>query len=602
MPDPAVETDLLQVDDLVVEYLLDGGPVRAVDGVSFRIGTGEVFGLVGESGSGKSTLAQALLRLLLPPAVIRRGRVQLRGRDLLAMGEAQLRATRGRELSLVPQSGMNALNPLFPIGRQIAGAIRVHDRIDRAAADARAADLCQQVGLPRAAAGSYAHELSGGMRQRAVIAMALALRPALLIMDEPTAALDVILQREILAHILELQQRLRFSVLFISHDLALTLSLCSRVGVLHRGRLVDTGPGRQLRERPAHPYVRQLMSFSASPQRGEAGGAAAPTGEGAPPTLDLRPLLSVRGLGKTFVSGWGRRARRVRAVDDVSFDVGPGEAVALVGESGSGKSTILRLIARLLPAGAGEVRWKGRDVLRAERRPSLAYRSAVQIIFQDPFGALNPAHTIAYHLDRPLRLHRREPDRARRRQRLEALLQEVGLSPPAEIAGKYPHQLSGGQRQRVCIARALAVQPELVLADEPASMLDVSIRADVLAVLRRLKNERALASLYVTHDLAAARALADRILVLYGGQIVESGPAAAVLDAPAHPYTALLRAALPDADAPFAVPARRPDAAAAPGGCAFAGRCARAEDGCRAEPPALREIAPGRLVRCFHPL
>jgi oligopeptide/dipeptide ABC transporter ATP-binding protein len=589
------EADLLAVDDLAVDYLLDSGPLRAVDGVSFRIGAGEVFGLVGESGSGKSTLAQALLRLLLPPAVISRGRVRLRGRDLLAMSEDQLRATRGRELALVPQSGMNALNPLFPVGRQIADAIRVHEKADRAAAAARAADLCEQVGLPRAAAGGYAHELSGGMRQRAVIALALALRPALMILDEPTAALDVVLQREILAHILSLQERLRFSVLFISHDLRLTLALCNRVGVLHQGRLVDTGPGPHLRARDRPPYVRELM------------GALEVTTANPPPAPvpEGPPLLSVRGLQRIFVSGWGRRVRRVRAVDDVSFDVHAGEAVALVGESGSGKSTVLRLIARLLPPTEGAVLWQGRDLFRVERRPSLAYRAQVQIVFQDPFGALNPARTIGYHLERPLRLHRRLRDRAEHRRALEALLEEVGLTPPAAIAGRYPHQLSGGQRQRVCLARALAVQPALVLADEPASMLDVSIRAEVLAVLRRLKTERGLASLYVTHDLRGARALADRILVLYAGQIVESGPAAAVLDAPAHPYTALLRAALPDPDATAATFARweRPAEATTEGaGCRFFRRCPQAVDRCRDEPPPLEEIAPGRLLRCFRPL
>jgi peptide/nickel transport system ATP-binding protein len=276
-----------------------------------------------------------------------------------------------------------------------------------------------------------------------------------------------------------------------------------------------------------------------------------------------------------------------------------------VGESGSGKSTILRLIARLLAPSQGELLWKGKEVLREERRPSLVYRSQVQIIFQDPFGALNPARTIGYHLQRPLRLHRRLHERTERRRTLEALLEEVGLTPPAEIAAKYPHQLSGGQRQRVCIARALAVLPALVLADEPASMLDVSIRAEVLAVLRRLKNERGLASLYVTHDLQAARALADRILVLYAGQIMESGPAAAVLDAPAHPYTALLKAALPDPGAPpgaFSRWERPAEATVPPAGCSFAGRCSRSVDRCRAEPPALEEIAPGRLVRCFRPL
>jgi peptide/nickel transport system ATP-binding protein len=534
MPD----VDLLAVDGLTVDYLQDTGPVRAVDGVSFQVAPGEVFGLVGESGSGKSTLAQALLRLLLPPAVIAGGRVLLRGRDLVAASSKELLAVRGRQVSLVPQSGMNALNPLLPVTRQIADAIRAHEVVALGPARSQARELCQKLGLPPAAADGYPHELSGGMRQRAVIAMALALRPGLLILDEPTAALDVILARDILAQILALQAELRFSVLFISHDLALTLALCARVGVLHRGQLVETGPARELLGNPQHPYTRTLLGAYQSTARATPLRAPAPSGPA---------LLSVRGLSKTFVSGWGAGARRVRAVDDVSFDLRPGEALALVGESGSGKSTILRLIARLIAPNQGEIVWQGRNVLAEERRASLRYRAGVQMIFQDPFAALNPARRVAYHLQRALQLHGPRLDSAERQRRMHALLESVGLTPPDEVAARYPHQLSGGQRQRVCIARALAVAPALILADEPASMLDASIRLEVQAILQRLKAERGLSFLYVTHDLVGARAFADRMLVLHGGRIVESGPTAELLDRPAHPYTAQLLAALPAA-------------------------------------------------------
>jgi oligopeptide/dipeptide ABC transporter ATP-binding protein len=463
-----------------------------------------------------------------------------------------------------------------------------------AAARSRARDLCQQLGLPRDAADSYPHELSGGMRQRAVIAMAMALRPGLLILDEPTAALDVILARDILAQILALQAELRFSILFISHDLALTLALCARVGVLHRGRLVESAPVRELLGSPRHPYTRELLGAFQSTSRATPVRAPGPAGPA---------LLSVRGLGKTFVSGWGRGARRVRAVDDVSFDLRPGEALALVGESGSGKSTIVRLIARLLAPSQGEIVWQGRNVLAEERRrASLRYRAAVQMIFQDPFAALNPARRVSYHLERALQLHGPRLEKAERERRMFSLLESVGLTPPAEVAARYPHQLSGGQRQRVCIARALAVAPALLLADEPASMLDASIRLEVVAILQRLKTERGLAFLYVTHDLVGARAFADRVVVLYAGRIVESGPTAEVLDQPAHPYTAQLLAALPDLTGPAPrLAAWQPGTAEATSahGCAVAHRCPRVVDRCRGEVPDLREIAPGRLVRCF---
>jgi peptide/nickel transport system ATP-binding protein len=313
---------------------------------------------------------------------------------------------------------------------------------------------------------------------------------------------------------------------------------------------------------------------------------------------DRVPLLAVRGLGKRFTTRVGLRRRHVDALADLSFDVHPGEVVALVGESGSGKSTAARLIARLMPASAGSIRFAGEEILDRRRAP-LAFRARVQMIFQDPFASLNPVHTVGYHLERPLRRHRKARSRAEVAARVAELLETVGLTPAAELAGKHPHQLSGGQRQRVSIARALAVDPDLILADEPTSMLDASIRIGVLNLLRELKERRRIALLFITHDLASARYLADRTLVLFAGHLVESGPTDEVLGEPAHPYTRLLLASLPDPARPLT--AAPPVAASAPapaGGCPLAGRCPAVHDRCRRELPALHELAPGRRVRC----
>ena len=317
---------------------------------------------------------------------------------------------------------------------------------------------------------------------------------------------------------------------------------------------------------------------------------------------DTAPLLDVRGLARRFTVRDGLRTRTLHALRDVSFDVHRGEAVALVGESGSGKSTAARLIARLLPASAGEIRVAGDDVLRRRRVP-LAYRARVQMIFQDPFASLNPVHTVGYHLARPLLRHGKARGRAAVTARVHELLEAVGLTPAAELAARHPHQLSGGQRQRVAIARALAVDPALILADEPTSMLDASIRIGVLNLMRDLKEQRGIAFLFITHDLASARYLADRTLVMYAGQIVEGGPSADVMSAPVHPYTRLLLASLPDRHGSFLRPAAAPAppplaAAADPAGCPFAGRCPAVHDRCRRDPPELRPIAAGRLVRC----
>jgi peptide/nickel transport system ATP-binding protein len=523
----------LEIKDLVVEYLFDSGPVRVLDGVSFTLSAGRALAVVGESGSGKTSLCQALLRLLPAPAVIAGGRVDICGREVTAAGEIELRALRGQQAAFVPQSAMNALSPLRSIGAHLRDAITAHGA---GASGPRIADLLTLVGLDPALARAFPHQLSAGMRQRVVIALALAHDPALLILDEPTAALDTISTRALCRQLQQLRDRKGFALLLVTHDLPLALGLCDRVGVLHRGSLVELASSAQLRDHPRHPQAvalvraTQALSLAASPDPDR------------PSAVGADPVLTVRGLGHEFRSGWGWRRRRHVAVDDVSFEVRPGEAVALVGGSGSGKTTIARILVRRLTPTAGEIWWRGRNVLRDEPiRASLAYRAAVQMVFQDPFAALNPAHTVAHALARPLRRHHRVHGAGELTTRIHQLLEQVGL--PADFARRHPHQLSGGQRQRVCVARALAVEPALLIADEPTSMLDVAVRGEILALLDALKRERALAFIYITHDLASARAIADRVLVLCAGKIVDAGPTARVLHAPSHPYTVELLAA-----------------------------------------------------------
>jgi oligopeptide/dipeptide ABC transporter ATP-binding protein len=445
------------------------------------------------------------------------------------------------------------------VAAQLADAVRAHERLAGYAARERAASLLGLVGLGPAQLGRYPHELSAGMRQRVVIAIALASRPALLVLDEPTSALDAVARQEIVALVGRLRDALGLSLLFIGHDLALVRSLCQRVQVLRAGRLVEE---------------------TATPA---AAIAPPPTGaiEQGPPTL------SVRGLCKTFRLRAGLRTRLVPAVVDVSFELHRGETLALLGESGCGKTTTARMIARLLPPGAGEIALDGRDVLALEpRTASPAFRARVQMIFQDPFASLNPVHTVGYHLARPLLRHRRCERGPALEAAVAALLEAVGLA--AEHARRLPHQLSGGQRQRVAIARALAPEPTVMLADEPTSMLDSAVRDEVLGLLRRLGRQRGLATLHITHDLAVARAVADRVAVMYAGAIVEVAPGRVLFETPAHPYTRLLLS--------LAAPA--PPRAEGRPACAFAVRCPSAMPRCWREPPALRALASGHLVRC----
>ncbi len=592
---------VLIVNELTVEYPTDKEPVIAVDNVSFEIQAGEVLGLAGESGSGKSTIGQAILQILQPPGRVSRGEICFEGNNVLVLGAHGLRQFRWRDGSMVFQSAMNALNPVLSVGEQIADTLEAHGSVSRDELRRRSLELLDLVDIDHKNLGAFPHELSGGMRQRVVIAIALALKPRLVIMDEPTTALDVVVQKEILRRVKSLQTELGFSILFISHDLPLMLAFADRVGILYKGKLVDLAAPSELHSDERHPYTQKLMrSFpSISGPRSVLARSPGEANRGE----KKAPLLSVRGLDKSYpTSGGGLRASKRKVLREVSFDLAQGEIVALVGESGCGKSTIARQIMRLEQPDAGTILFEGEDILAREpRRASLAYRGRVQVVFQDPFGSLNPVHTVAHHLTRPLLRHRRVP-REKVRERALALLSLVGLEPAEDFIDRHPFTLSGGQRQRVAIARALAVEPRLILADEPTSMLDVSIRLEVLSLFRRLASDLGITVLFITHDLASARNLADRILVLYAGTVVEEGNAEEVVSAPKHPYTSLLLSSLIDSKAALEAPiAANPGSAHdanASAACPFSARCLARLDVCSTHRPENHLVSLGHHVRC----
>ncbi len=528
---------LLSCREVRVGFATPDGLVEAVRGVSLDVGAGELVGIVGESGSGKSTLVQAVLRNLGPPAVVTGGQAWFEGQDLFGLDSAGMAAIRWRQASIVLQAALDSLSPVRRVGDQLADTLAAHDpalAADPAARRARCAELLQWVELDPSLLDAWPHQLSGGMRQRVVLAAALALRPRLVVFDEPTTALDVLVERQILRRVLALQRELGFAMLFITHDLALLREVVDRVAVMHQGELVEVLERASWDTGGSHPVTRSLWQALPSP-----GGPAGPSPSSAP-APDRPPLLRVRGLRRTFRRPDGRT---VVAADGVDLDLRPAEAVALVGASGSGKSTVARLIARLLPADGGEVRLGDQDLLA--RRLTRADRRRIQVVFQDPFASLNPAHSVLHAVSRPLLRHGL-CGRAEVRERAAELLADVGLTPPEDFLDRHPHALSGGQRQRVAIARALACQPEVLIADEPTSMLDVTLRLGILQLLARLRHERSLALLLITHDLVTAQVLADRVLVLDEGRVIEEGPTARVMGDPSHPTTrALVAAAAP---------------------------------------------------------
>ncbi|MGW0806790.1 dipeptide ABC transporter ATP-binding protein [Nonomuraea sp. NPDC002799] len=537
MTSPPSPEPLLTVTGLRIAYRTRSGSVTAVDGLDLEVPAGEITAVVGESGSGKSTTAHALIGLLPEGGQIAAGSIRFQGEELAGLGEKGWRDVRGRQIALIPQDPGIALDPVQPVGRQVAAVLRVHRLAAGAAARAQAVQLLAEAGLREAAtvARQYPHELSGGMRQRVLIAIATAARPRLLIADEPTSALDVTVQRRILDHLEALVAATGTAMLLITHDLGVVADRAAHVVVMSRGNVVEAGPAGQIRTAPRHPYTQRLLADAPALTSRRLTPA-----RGGPDT----PLLRVRGLGKTFpVRGgtpWQRRTRN--AVDDVSFDIAKGATLGLVGESGSGKTTTARLILGLERPTAGTVHFADEDVTAVRGAALRRLRRRVQLVHQNPYASLHPRFTVAELLAEPLRNYG-VGDAAGRAATVRELLDSVAL--PAALASRRAAELSGGQRQRVAIARALALDPELVVCDEPVSALDVTVQAQILELLARLQRERGLSYLFISHDLAVVRQVSDEIAVMRGGRVVEQGETGQIFADPQHPYTKELLAAVP---------------------------------------------------------
>jgi peptide/nickel transport system ATP-binding protein len=706
MNTPVVDTPLLAVSGLRTWIEGADATVRAVDALELTLARGETLALLGESGSGKSISALSIMRLLPESAQVVTGSVRLEGVDLLELPEREMRSVRGSRIGMVFQEPMLSLNPVLRIGRQVEEVLHQHRRVASAAeARARALELLQAVGIPDASRrlDEYPFQLSGGMRQRVMIALALAGDPDILIGDEPTTALDVTIQAQVLELLRRLQRERGMAMLLITHDLGVVAETAQRVAVMYAGEIVEIAPVGQFLRGPAHPYSRKL--FDSLPERGvrdrplavirggvppltgeftgcrfaercdhvhercrtqapavhgleagqsvrchlfadAAGGAgtavratmaaheaserarsieaeaatvanaATAAGAGAPqaaPSLHsphpgdappVAPLLAVDSLQVHFPLRGGvlRRVHAaVRAVDGVSLEIAPGRTLALVGESGCGKTTVGKALLRLIEPTGGRVHFDGQDLRALGRRALRPLRARMQIVFQDPYASLNPKRRIGEMLEEGMRALRPQWTPADRAARIERLLGEVGL--PPEAASRFPHQFSGGQRQRIAIARALSVEPGLIVCDEPTSALDVSVQAQILNLLRELQRARGLAYLFITHNLGVVEVIADDIAVMYLGRIVERGPVRSVLDRPAHPYTRALLAAIPRIEhagrsAPPAPVGDPPSPIDPPSGCHFRLRCAQASARCAEHYPSATVLSAGHSVHC----
>ncbi|HUG78966.1 MAG TPA: ABC transporter ATP-binding protein [Burkholderiales bacterium] len=667
---------LLAVEDLHVHFVTSRGVVRAVEGVSYEVYPGEVVALVGESGCGKSVSALAVMRLLARPAGrIVRGRIRFEGRDLLALSEEAMREIRGRDIAMIFQEPMTSLNPVLTIGLQIMEPLFMHSAMNEAQARARAVELLQLVGIsdPERRLEQYPHQFSGGMRQRVMIAIGLACNPKLIIADEPTTALDVTIQAQILKLMKDLSHELGIAMIVITHNLGVVARYADRVNVMYAARIAERAAAEPLFAQPLHPYTAGLLRSvprldrprglrletidglppnllapppgcrfaprcsaaleacrqaqpaleEVAPGRlaaclraremlsGELIGAGAAADQGVVKTVArLQPLLEVKRLSTHFeVAGAFRffvRSEKaiVRAVDDVSFAVYPGETLGLVGESGCGKTTVGRTLLRLTDATSGEVRFDGEDVLALQGERLRAYRRRMQVIFQDPYSSLNPRMTIGQIIAEPMLVYGLQRDRAAARGRVAELLEQVGLFD--YMAERYPHELSGGQRQRVGIARALALEPQFIVCDEPVSALDVSIQAQIINLLEALQARYRLTYLFIAHDLAVVRHISDRVVVMYLGRVMEIADRDTLYSDPLHPYTKSLLDAVPVPDPQLerrraAVPlgGEVPSPLNPPAGCVFHTRCPKASEECRKNVPALREVRPGRQVACI---
>ncbi len=664
---------LLDVADLSVRIGAGDAAIRPVDGVSFQIRRGETFALLGESGCGKSMTALALLRLLPQPSgQITGGSVTLDGEALLALPETGMRSVRGGRIAMIFQEPMTSLNPVMTVGAQIEESLQQHQGLRGVVARQRVLELLDAVGIPDAERryGEYPHQLSGGMKQRIMIAIALAGDPDLLIADEPTTALDVTIQAQVLELIKQLQRERGMAVLLITHDLGVVSGMADHVAVMYAGQIVEQAPRDAFFARPQHPYSRMLFSALPDSSKREARLAVIPgtvpalnqvfrgcrfagrcdrgwshceravpdwfeTGHetgvrchladatiGAPDeraddagatigqqvygqdTAGRSELLQVDGLKVFFPIHKGffkRVVGHVRAVDDVSISIPRGQTLALVGESGCGKTTAGKAILQLLEATAGRVRFEDVELTALRGEALRSRRRDFQIIFQDPFSSMNPRMSVGDIIEEGMTAQRIGGAAPQRRQRVRQLLEQVGLRP--EHAQRYPHEFSGGQRQRVCIARALAVNPKLIVCDEPTSALDVSVQAQILNLLQDLQSELGLSYLFITHDLSVVSYLADRVAVMYLGRIVEEGEVHEVLDSPRHPYTEALLSAVPSIDADSETTVIRlqgdlPSPSSPPAGCHFHPRCPRAMAECARSYPQRTDLSASHQVRC----
>ena len=565
--------DVLSVSDLNIQFAQQDSVVQAVQHLSFDLRRGETLAIVGESGSGKSVTGLALMRLLSESGsymhcnqlLLRRRNQQVS--DLLSLSNAQMRGVRGADIAMIFQEPMTSLNPVFPIGVQIAEAIQLHQKVGHKAALEEARRMLERVRIPDALAilKRFPHQLSGGMRQRVMIAMALSCRPAVLIADEPTTALDVTIQAQILQLIRVLQDEMQMGVIFITHDMGVVADIADRVLVMYQGQAVESGPVEQIFRHPQHRYTQRLLA--AVPRLGAMKGHDLPQKFPVVSPVDAdkyltyppqdtippgaQPILEVRDLITRFPIRGGvfnRVKSEVHAVEKVSFDLRPGETLSLVGESGCGKSTTGRSLLRLVKIQGGTITFDGKRIDMLSNADMQPIRKNIQFIFQDPYASLDPRQTVGDSIMEPLLVHKvMSPEQALLR--VDELLTRVGLLP--EHATRYPHEFSGGQRQRICIARALALNPKVVIADESVSALDVSIRAQIINLLLDLQQEFGIAFLFISHDMAVVERISHRVAVMYLGQIVEIGPRRAVFENPQHPYTRKLMAAVPVADPTF---------------------------------------------------
>lgn len=670
---PAAAAPLLELRGLRTQFNVGDEMANAVDGLSISVHAGEALGIVGESGSGKSVTALSIMRLLSGRHTLS-GKVLFGGRDVLEMDGPELRDLRGGDVSMIFQDPMTSLNPVMKIAAQLIEGMRAHGRFTEQQAQQRAVELLKRMGIasPQRVMSGYAHELSGGMRQRVMLVIGFANRPKLIIADEPTTALDVTVQAQILELLKEVSSESGTAVLLISHDLGVIANVCSRIVVMYGGEVVEEGATHELLARPLHPYTlallnaapnlestptldKHLPSIGGMPpdilnmpagcrfaercsfrqaqcdqhpdllplgqgrlsrcwvtQRGESLNRPVPASVkvhaiAAKPVADetTAPLLEAVGLVKHFQvrgDGFFGRSQTFRAVDGVDLCIRRGEMVGLVGESGCGKSTVARLLTRIHTPTAGTIRFAGEDISHADAQQMRPLRRRIQMIFQDPYASLNPRMTVAQILQEPILFHGLASDTAQANLQVAALLDKVGLS--RKSLGKYPHEFSGGQRQRIGIARALAVRPELIIADEPIAALDVNIQAQILNLLLDLQQEVGLTCLFIAHDLAVVRHISDRILVMYLGAIVESGTAFELFSKPLHPYTKSLISAIPVHDGTLIRPDRirlkdeLASAMAPAKGCRFSSRCPNAQPICSDQVPTLQEILPGRQAAC----